>query len=154
MSHDTWVSALGEMNIFSLYFTQGWNYICKDLRCILQNCFAEKACFVCSTGLYKNMMLDFINKRSKAFIDFKWFKIVLLAAINSIIFTASLLLNLYTVLLLNIYDQGRQLDILKKDAIISRNIAFEIVNRIQRRYVKVIKLFLSLNRHYRSILFH
>ena len=116
------------MNVFSLYFTQGWNYICKDLRCILQNCFAEKACFVCSTGLYKNLMLDFINKRSKAFIDFKWFKIVLLAAINSIIFTASLLLNLYTVQLLNIYDQRRQLDILKKDAIISRNIAFEMVN--------------------------
>ena len=59
---------------------------------------------------------------------------------NSIIFTASLLLNLYTVLLLNIYDQRRQLEILKKDGIISRNIAFEMVNQTQRRYVKVIEL--------------
>ena len=40
------------------------------------------------------MMLHFINNRSKMF-NFKTFKIVLLAAINSKIVTASLLLNLY-----------------------------------------------------------
>ena len=34
------------------------------------------------TGLYKNYMLDFINKRSKMF-NFKTFQIVLLATINS-----------------------------------------------------------------------
>ena len=61
----------------------------------------------------------------------------MLAAINSIIVTASFLLNY-------IYDQSRQLDILKKDAIISRNIAFERFKRIKRRYVKVLELFLAL----------
>ena len=65
----------------------------------------------------------------------------MLAAINSIIVTAFFLLNLYIVLLLNIYDQRRQLDILKKDAIISRNIPFERFKRIKRRYVKVLELF-------------
>ena len=70
------------------------------------------------------MILDLTNKRSKIF-NFKTFKIVLLATINSIIVAASLLLNLYTILLLKIYDQRRQLDILIKDAMISKNIAFE-----------------------------
>ena len=73
--------------------------------------------------------------------NFKTFKIVLLATINSTIVTVSLLLNLYTVLLLKIDDQRRQLDILIKDAITSRNIAFEKVKRLKRRYVKVIQLF-------------
>ena len=115
------------MQRFAVYFTKlfrGKSMFCMQLQ-----------------DYIKAMMLDFINKRSKAFIDFKWFKIVSLAAISSIIFIASLSLNLYTVLLLNIYDQRRQLDILKKDAIISRNIAFEMVNQIQMSYVKVIKLF-------------
>ena len=76
--------------------------------------------------------INFINERSKMF-TFKTFKIVLLATINSIIETALLLLNLYTVLLLKIYDQRRQLDILIKDGIISRNIAFERVKRLKRR---------------------
>ena len=62
----------------------------------------------------KTMMLDFIKKRSKMF-NFKIFEIVSLATINSIIVTASLLLNLYTVHLIKTYDQRRQLDILKKD---------------------------------------
>ena len=74
----------------------------------------------------KSMMLDFITKRINLF-NFKLFKIVLLATINSIIVTASLLLNLYTVLLLKIYYQIRKLDILIKHTIISRNIAFERV---------------------------
>ena len=74
----------------------------------------------------KSMMLDFITKRINLF-NFKLFKIVLLATINSIIVTASLLLNLYTVLLLKIYYQIRKLDILIKYTIISRNIAFERV---------------------------
>ena len=43
--------------------------------------------------------------------------------------TASLLLNLYTVLLLKIYYQIRKLDILIKHTIISRNIAFERVKK-------------------------
>ena len=43
----------------------------------------------------KTIMLDFINKRSKMF-NFKTFKIVLLATINSKIVTALLLLNLYS----------------------------------------------------------
>ena len=60
------------------------------------------------------MMLDFIKKRSKMF-NFIIFEIVSLATINSIIVTASLLLNLYKVLLIKTYDQRRQLDILKKD---------------------------------------
>ena len=64
----------------------------------------------------KTVMLDFINKKSKMF-NFKTFKIVLLATINSIIVTASVLLNLYTILLLKIYNQRRQLDILVKEAI-------------------------------------
>ena len=68
-------------------------------------------------------MFDFTNKISKMF-NFKTFKIVLLATINSIIVTALLLFNLYTALLLKIYDQRKQLDILIKDAIVSRNIAF------------------------------
>ena len=42
----------------------------------------------------KTMMIDFINKRSKI-INFKTFKTVLLATINSMIVTASLLINLY-----------------------------------------------------------
>ena len=74
----------------------------------------------------KSMMLDFITKKINLF-NFKLFKIVLLATINSIIMTASLLLNLYTVLLLKIYYQIRKLDILIKHTIISRNIAFERV---------------------------
>ena len=89
-------------------------------------------------GLYKT---DFINKRSKIF-NFKTFKIVLLATMNSIIGTTSLLRNSYTVLLLKIYNQKRQLDILIKDAIIfviSRNIVFEKVKRLKTRYVKVIQ---------------
>ena len=44
-------------------------------------------------------MLVFINKRSMMF-NFKTFKIILLATINSIIVTVSFLLNLYIVLLL------------------------------------------------------
>ena len=47
----------------------------------------------------KILVLDFINKSNKMF-DFKTLKIVLLVTISSIIETASLLLNLYTVLLL------------------------------------------------------
>ena len=69
------------------------------------------------------------------------FKIVLLATISSIIVTASLLLILYTVLLLNIYDHRRQLDIFIKDAIVSRNIAFERVKWLNRKYVKVNQFF-------------
>ena len=41
----------------------------------------------------KTMMLDFLKNRSKMF-NFKTFKIVLLATMNSNIVTASLLLNL------------------------------------------------------------
>ena len=52
--------------------------------------------------------------------------------------TASLLLNLYTVLLLKIYYQIRKLDILIKHTIISRNIAFERVKWLKRRYLKAI----------------
>ena len=85
-------------------------------------------------------MLDIINKRSNMF-SFKTFKIFLLAKINSIIVTDSLLSNLYTVLLLKIYDQSRLLDILIKDVIISRNIAFERAKRLKKMYVKVIQLF-------------
>ena len=50
-------------------------------------------------------------------------------------------LNFYTVLLLKIYDQRRQLNIFIKDAMILRNIAFERVKRVKRRHVKVIQLF-------------
>ena len=53
------------------------------------------------------------NKRSKKF-NFKTFKVVLLATINSIIVTALLLLNLYTVLLQKIYDPRRKLNVLIK----------------------------------------
>ena len=52
-------------------------------------------------------------------------KMVLLVTINSIILTALLLLTVYTVLILRIYYQRRQLDILIIDVIILRNIAFE-----------------------------
>ena len=83
----------------------------------------------------KTMMLYFINKRSKIF-NFKTFKIVFLATINSVIVTAPLLLNLHAVLLLKIYDQRRQLDIVKKDVTISKNIAFKRVKRLKRRHVK------------------
>ena len=83
----------------------------------------------------KTMMLYFINKRSKKF-NFKTFKIVFLATINSVIVTVPLLLNLHTVLLLKIYDQRRQLDIVIKDVIISRNITFKRVKRVKRRHVK------------------
>ena len=50
-------------------------------------------------------------------------------------------LNFYTVLLLKIYDQRRQLNIFIKDAMILRNITFERVKRVKRRHVKVIQLF-------------
>ena len=83
----------------------------------------------------KTMMLYFINKRSKKF-NFKTFQIVFLATVNSVIVTAPLLLNLHTVLLLKIYDQRRQLDIVIKDVTISRNIAFKRVKRVKRRHVK------------------
>ena len=43
--------------------------------------------------------------------------------------------------LLKIYGQSRPLDILVKDAIISRNIAFEKDKRLKKRYVKSVKLF-------------
>ena len=43
----------------------------------------------------KTMMLDFINNRSKMY-NFKTFKVVLLATINSKIVAASLLLHLYS----------------------------------------------------------
>ena len=52
-------------------------------------------------------------------------KMVLLVTINSIILTALLLLTVYTVLILRIYYQRRQLDILIIDFIILRNIPFE-----------------------------
>ena len=60
-----------------------------------------------------------------------------MALINSIIAIASLLLKLYTVLLLKI------LDTFIKDVIISRNIAFERVMQLKRRYVKATELFFS-----------
>ena len=44
----TWVSARHETNVFLLHFIPEWNYICKDLRHILQKCFTEKARFACS----------------------------------------------------------------------------------------------------------
>ena len=96
----------------------------------------------------KSMMLDFITKRINLF-HFKLFKIVLMATINSIIVTALLLLNLYTVLLLKIY-QIRKLDILIKYTIISRNIAFERVKRLKRRYLKAIQFFGSKTIHLRD----
>ena len=55
--------------------------------------------------------------------NFKAFKIVLLATINLNIVTASLLLN--CIAATKDYDQRRQLNILVKDVMISRNIAFE-----------------------------
>ena len=88
-------------------------------------------------------MLDFINKSSTMF-NFKTFKIVLLATINSVIVTASLLLNLYTVLLLKIYDQRRQLDILIQDTIIPRYIAFERVKRLMNKLCKSNSTLLAL----------
>ena len=57
--------------------------------------------------------------------NFEALKMVLLVTINSIILTALLLLTVYTVLILRIYYQRRQLDILIIDVIILRNIAFE-----------------------------
>ena len=53
-------------------------------------------------------------------------------------------------MLLKIYDQRRQLDILIKDAIISRNIAFEKIKPLQRRYAKVIQFFGSKTIHLRD----
>ena len=88
-------------------------------------------------------MLDFINKRSTMF-NFKTFKIVLLATINSVIVTTSLLLNLYTVLLLKFYDQRRQLDILIQDTIIPRYIAFERVKRLMNKLCKSNSTLLTL----------
>ena len=73
-----------------------------------------------------------------------------MATINSIIVTASLSLNLYLVMLLKIYDQRRQLDILIKNAIISRNIAFEKIKPLNRRYAKVIQFFGSKIIHLRD----
>ena len=88
-------------------------------------------------------MLDFINKKCEIF-NLKRFKIVLLATINLIIVTKSLLLNLYTVLLLKIYDQKRQLDdILIKDVITSRNIAFERVKSKTNSTFLAVKQFIQ-----------
>ena len=53
-------------------------------------------------------------------------------------------------MLLKIYDQRRQLDILIKDAIISRNIAFEKIKPPKRRYAKVIQFFGSKTIHLRD----
>ena len=53
-------------------------------------------------------------------------------------------------MLLKIYDQRRQLDILIKDAIISRNIAFEKIKPLKRRYAKVIQFFGSKTIHLRD----
>ena len=61
------------------------------------------------------------------------FKIVLLATVSSVIVIASFLLNFC--------DQITQQDILIKDAMISRSIAFERVKQLKRRHVKVIQLF-------------
>ena len=94
--------------------------------------FYKKARFVCSYYIVKTILLDLISNKSKMF-NFQTFKVVLLATINSIFVTALLLVNFYTVLLLKIYDQRRQLDIFLKDAIISRNIAFERVTRLKSR---------------------
>ena len=44
-------------------------------------------------------------------------------------------------LLLKIYDQRRELDILVKDFKIPRNIAFERVKRLRKSYVKRVQLF-------------
>ena len=60
-----------------------------------------------------------------------------MALINSVIVTTSLLLKLYTVLLLKI------LYTFVKVVIISRNIAFERVRQLKRMYVKAIQLFFS-----------
>ena len=87
----TWVSTRGETNIFLLHVTSGWNYIFKDLQRILQNVLRKKhSSYMQLQDYIKTMMLNFINKRRKIF-NFKTFKIVLSATINSAIVTASLL---------------------------------------------------------------
>ena len=54
----------------------------------------------------KSMIFDFSNKRRKMF-NFRTFKIVVLATVNSIIVTALISLKLYTVLLLKISDHKK-----------------------------------------------
>ena len=79
---------------FTLFHTRVELYI-QRYAVYFAKMFRGKSMFCMQLQDYiKAMMLDFINKRSKAFIDFKWFKIVLLAAINSIIFIASLFIKL------------------------------------------------------------
>ena len=75
----------------------------------------------------KTMMLDFINKRSKMF-NFKILKQ----------FSRSIKL---VQLLLKIYDQRKPLDILVKDVMTLRNIAFERDKGLKMRCVKRVQLF-------------
>ena len=75
----------------------------------------------------KTMMLDFINKRSKMF------NIKILKQFSRSIKLVQLLLK--------IYDQRKPLDILVKDVMTLRNIAFERDKGLKMRYVKRVQLF-------------
>ena len=104
-----------------------WIYLQRFATYFTKMFYGKSTFHMQSQDYIKTMMLNFINKKCEIF-NLKRFKIVLLATINLIIVTTLLLLNLYTVLLLRIYDQRRQLDnILIKDVVTSRNIAFERV---------------------------
>ena len=127
------------------YFVLPWseNIFAKICGIFYKNVLRKKSISYAVTELQKNLMLDFINMRSTMF-NFKTFKIVLLATINSVIVTASLLLNLYIVLLLKFYDQRRQLDILIQDTIIPRYTAFERVKRLMKKLCKSNSTLLAL----------
>ena len=59
------------MNIFSLYFTQGRELYMQRFAVYFTKLFRGKSMFCMQLQDYiKAMMLDFINKRSKEFIDF------------------------------------------------------------------------------------
>ena len=74
---------------------RGENIFAKICSTFYENVLRKKTFRMQLQDYIKTMMLDFINKRNKMF-NFKTFKIVLLATINSKIVTASLLLNLYS----------------------------------------------------------
>ena len=122
----------GRNKYFLTSFHNGVKVYLQTFEVYFAKMFYKKARFVCSYYIVKTILLDLISNKNKMF-NFQTFKVVLLATINSIFVTALLLVNFYTVLLLKIYDQRRQLDIFLKDAIISRNIAFERVTRLKSR---------------------
>ena len=84
---------------FNFNSPQHEDIFAKICSMFYKNVLRKKQASYAVKGLYKNYDVRFHRQENRKF-NFKTLKVFLLAAINAIILTALLLLNLYTVLLL------------------------------------------------------